>query len=432
MAAPSPGGASRGSTNTARPRRVVLNLWKPAEDATTWWAVLKSRPSSRSGPSELREVVKSVAAQANLQAQDRLVLRVRDDTQLRLRELVTLIHLAGAPDLLDLSNCDMSYIRTSPESLSRPVDSLAPWKSASTGGLNLRGTTLQGAFFQHAELIGADLASAKLQDAQLTQSDFSGAVFSDADLTRASFQLSRLAGARFQSARLDEADFRGTDLRGTDLRSAISLRRAFWYRSELDRTGVARRQLGPKIGDEITASEDRKEETYYQAYEAYLSLKNNFVTLGRYEDASWAYIKEQLMKKCARYWGWQQRGPFVWTWHHREGEEHGHTGWGLFLGWLLSWLYYATTGYGERPSHTVVGAFVTIVLFACLYLTAGLASFLDALTYSFATFATFNLADENLQPNGLWANILSSSEAVLGIALLALLVFTLGNRMSKS
>ena len=64
------------------------------------------------------------------------------------------------------------------------------------------------------------------------------------------------------------------------------------------------------------------------------------------------------------------------------------------------------------------------------YFTGAISNFWDAFVFSLATFATFNLAD--LQPEGRGVDIASSVEALLGISVLALVVFTLGNRMSRS
>ena len=91
-----------------------------------------------------------------------------------------------------------------------------------------------------------------------------------------------------------------------------------------------------------------------------------------------------------------------------------------------------TTGYGERPWNAVrLGAFIMAALALGFWATGAVANFWDALVYSGATFATFNLARTALNPEGRGVEIASSIEALLGIAVLALVVFTLGNRMSR-
>ena len=65
------------------------------------------------------------------------------------------------------------------------------------------------------------------------------------------------------------------------------------------------------------------------------------------------------------------------------------------------------------------------------WVTGAVSSWIDAAVYSFATFATFNLSRSPVNPKGTGVEIASSVEALLGIAVLALVVFTLGNRMSR-
>ena len=104
--------------------------------------------------------------------------------------------------------------------------------------------------------------------------------------------------------------------------------------------------------------------------------------------------------------------------------------WGSFWRWLRNWAYELATGYGERPWNPVIGGVLIILGFAGGFCaTRAIANFWDALIYSLATFATFNLADTG--PTGRGADVASSVEALLGISVLALVIFTLGNKMSR-
>jgi hypothetical protein len=215
--------------------------------------------------------------------------------------------------------------------------------------------------------------------------------------------------------------------------------------------------------------------TFRQATETFLVLKTNFAGLGNYEDASWAYVKEQqmqkashfpttvgkrLMRRVARRAGLQV--PQNWwsfsprALRYRAFSAGLHTR--LFLGvlppgaksrlkkerdkwrWARSWVFELLTGYGERPVWPLVWGFVTIMVFACIYSLAGSVTrtpdgesthdFVTALTASVATFATIGFND--IQPIGWGARLLSAIEAMLGIGTFALFVYTLGNRMSRS
>jgi hypothetical protein len=203
-----------------------------------------------------------------------------------------------------------------------------------------------------------------------------------------------------------------------DLYDVASFDEARWYGALLDHARIKRESLGKRLGDEVKAAEERTGEAYHLAKEAYLLVKNNLNQIGRYEDASWAYVKEQQMEKMAHFWEWRRHG---WAFWHA---------WGAFWRWLRTWAYELLAGYGERPLNPVIWGGAAIVAFAVGYFFAAIDNFWDAIIFSVATFATFNLAD--LQPHGRGVDVASSVEALLGIAVLALVVFTLGNRMSRS
>ena len=150
--------------------------------------------------------------------------------------------------------------------------------------------------------------------------------------------------------------------------------------------------------------------------ETYLDLKTNFFSLGDYEDASWAYVKEQQMEKMAH---WEKRD---------------------YSRWARNWLYELLTGYGERPHMPAFWGLVTTAIFTLVFFLAGnIASesgaapsrdFGNALTQSIAAFATVGFSD--LHPVGWGARLLTAVESMLGIGLFALFIYTLGNRMSRS
>jgi uncharacterized protein YjbI with pentapeptide repeats len=287
-------------------------------------------------------------------------------------------------------------------------------------GAGLQGTRLQRAYLNDAQLQGAHLAGAQLQDAHLQCAQLQGAYLFGAELQNANLWRAQLRGTYLEGARLGGADLRYTHLQRLDMYDVATLEGARWYGAHLDHTRVRRDSLGKAIGDELAA---HKGGGYDVAKEAYLLLKNNFNQIGRYEDASWAYVKEQQMEKMAYYWEWRSHAWKVWR------------AWGSFWRWLRNWAYELATGYGERPWNPVIGGLGVVVAFALgFWGSAAIGSrsawaFLDSFIYSLATFATFNLADTG--PTGRGADVASSVEALLGIAVLALVVFTLGNKMSR-
>ena len=106
--------------------------------------------------------------------------------------------------------------------------------------------------------------------------------------------------------------------------------------------------------------------------------------------------------------------------------------------YITDWLAELTCGYGEKPLRTLVCALVVIFVFPMFYWLSGgvvsargeLLTWLDYLNYSFGAFTTIEFSSfDTINP---LAQTLTSVEALLGISLLALLMFTLGNRISRS
>ena len=321
-------------------------------------------------------------------AHDEFKIKVAEGTELDEADVLAIMEANGGSLGLDLSHCRMLAIDLSPETIRRERDeyqrngkgAYPRWFSPVTGGVSLLGAQLQGSDLMMAQLQRADLSWAQLQG----------------------------------------ADLRSAKLQGADLYNDVSLEGTRWDGAFLDRTRIRRESLGSAIGDESDAHGSRSAIDYYDAKEAYLLLKNNFNQIGRYEDASWAYIKEQQMEKMAHYREWRSHGWRIWR------------GRGPFLGWLRNWAYELATGYGERPWNPVIGGGLIMLAFAVAFWgTRAIADGGDALMYSLATFATFNLARSELNPQGPGVEAASSIEALLGIGILALFIFTLGNRMSR-
>ena len=279
-----------------------------------------------------------------------------------------------------------------------------PWTAGRA--MNLTGAELQGAFFLGAHLQGAALVGAHLQGTALAHAHLQGA---------------NLRGALLENADLSLAHLQNADLRRTRLEGVM------WYSALLDRTHLRREQLGPAIGDEIRAHRDNAPEHYHRAKEAYLLLKNNFNQIGRYEDASWAYVKEQQMEKIAYCREWRSHGWRFWRWRS------------ALWRWLLAWGTEALTKYGQDPWRPVFWAVgLAVGLFPLLFWLAGnlhyqngapITAYWDAIAYSLTTFGT--LSFNELQPVGIGTRIISAMEAFTGVLLFALLVFTLGNKMSR-
>jgi uncharacterized protein YjbI with pentapeptide repeats len=391
------------------------------------------------------------------------------DEQIDLPRLLALIEAHGSPHGLDLHGCNMIGVDLSYQALLTYIPKWTgsqppPWVYG-VWGINLEGAHLERANLSAANLAGANLSLAYLQrtgfiSSRLDKASFVRARansvlifqasargaglqngdFTEANFTASDFREALFGGANLQRARLLNANLEGVDLRLTDLRGAML------HGARLEKTRIRPANVGRQVGVELVASgrqEMHYKVDYFEAADVYLDLKSNFSALGYHDAASWAYIKERQMEKMAylQVWTRRRRGvfrsPIYWL-QLLHPAKHSLRRWLLlwlikpitrisFWRWFRNWTYELLTGYGERPQNPVLAGTFAIMAFALGYFFTAIDNFWDALVYSLATFATFNLAD--LEPHGRGMESASSVEALLGIAVLALFVFTLGNRM---
>lgn len=430
--------------------------------------------------------LRAACQQMGRRPQDGLQVKVGDGTLVPTRELVTLLETGIEALHLDLSRCNLNNIDLGPVTL----NSLDIWylrsQTTSGRGIRLRGVQLQGALLLDAQLQGADLQGANLQRCNLDGAQIQGADLSDARLDRASLHATNLdgcildganldtaslwraqlrnaslvrtnlqnaglrraelqnadlggadlRGAKLWNANFERADLRSSDCREVDFRAAASLEGVRWHDAKLEKTKLRRDQIEP-VGDELEAHKTHSAGDYDAAMEAYLDLKTNFNSLGDYEATSWAYVKEQQMEKMANHWRWR---PVRWRSKHVMPRD-----WGALRRWISSWIFESLTGYGERWMLPLLWGAVTIVVFAVAFYVGGDIASGDvaaqppppttrdvavALTHSIATFATVGF--NTLEPVGAVARLLTAVEAMFGIGLFALVIYTLGNRMSRS
>ena len=156
--------------------------------------------------------------------------------------------------------------------------------------------------------------------------------------------------------------------------------------------------------------ENKKE--FSEAQEVFLLLKNNFHSIGRYNDESWAYKKEKDMERKSYY-------------HLKSSHK-----------WLWSCFLNGIFGYSEQPGKVIVSAILVILLFASFFMISGISnvgiefntsnSFLDCLYFSTVTFTTLGYGD--FRPLEGWGRILAGSEAFIGAFMMALFVYTFARR----
>ncbi len=174
------------------------------------------------------------------------------------------------------------------------------------------------------------------------------------------------------------------------------------------------------------------------AEQVYRDLKIAFANNGRYAAASWAYVRERQARR-------QMHNPFRAQIHfplqypetgrfvllRRVGFYIKH-----FFAWLLDWIAELSCGYGEKPLRTIGLSFVILITFPFIYAwiggitsTQGTMTNLDYFNYSLGAFTTLGFSE--FEAKTAVAQTLTSLEALLGISILALLMFVLGNRISR-
>lgn len=365
------------------------------------------------------------------------------DTQPRLtrEDVIRLIEANGGPEGLDLSDYDLS-------------------------GVNLKYLDLHGVIFSHyrvgpyenrrANLVGTRFSGSDLSKAVLDRVNLSTASFTRANLYETSFRRATAENVKFREANLNNANLYGTKLNGADL-SYTNLEGANLNRAELNNTFLTGVHLEGLIQENIEDysayferwySDGIRDNTrqrylawrYQHGAEIFMNLKNAFLFSGHYQEASWAYLKERQMRRGTMvpwrakiyYEGTIAKNPGLlrwrWCWFYLK--------YGVL--WLVDWLTDLTSGYGERPLRTLWVALAVILSFPLFYglsgqvrlHTGGVPSGLDYLIYSLGAFSTMDFS--RFETTGVIAETLASIEALLGISILALLMFALGNRISRS
>lgn len=318
-------------------------------------------------------------------------------------------------------------------------------RKASLARADLREVDLWFADLQEANLEGADLRNANLWGANLQRANLRGANLQQASLESTDFQQADLGFVDLKEAKMQSANLQGVNmayshLERVDFSSAASLEEASFYGAFFDNTRLRAEQLGKAIGEEL-------ESRYNEAREAYLNLKNNFANIGRYDDQSWAYVKECQMERVMSHpsnvrkyfskdlpkdvtwssWRWW----WVYGWHMRK--------------WLLDGLLELICMYGESFWRVLITLFVVYLTFTVAYGLGG--SVLKETSVGSQThlIPTRNIADSaifslgaltTMEPVGLRpannvVQLAAGFEALFGIALTGLLGFVLGNKIRR-
>ena len=236
----------------------------------------------------------------------------------------------------------------------------------------------------------------------------------------------------------------------------------------LKNTMVKKRQIENHILQE-------KKKNYSEAQQVFLLLKNNFHSIGRYNDESWAYIKEKDMEKLSYSFANPEKTTILMRLTNKIYQDTSNKKnifyrfilriksfikWFFskkFLNWFNLTISSFIYGYGERPWKVIRFASIAIVLFALIFNRYGIittsyklnfleeylrktesngyilkylgsisGNFWNCLYFSVITFTTLGYGD--FQPLEGWSRFFAGSEAFIGAFMMALFVYTFARR----
>lgn len=353
-------------------------------------------------------------------------------------DVVQLIEANGGSWGLDLSGVDLSNIDLS--------------------GMDLRGINFSKATLDRANLSNAFLERINFQEASCWRTNMSGSSLWSADFRGAELDRCDLRGAYLQRAKLQEASLDKALLEGADIH------RAYFSETLLDRKSLGENGILHENGEHFRAyvfqmelfqqgfrgnprSDKHLSKRIYARFSGgegiYRKLKNNFEQLGFYGDASWAYKRERRMRKCATR---RQAGS---AWKKREYKN--------FLSfsslWLSDWFVELLCDYGESVSRVIL--WLLLILFVLgpllVYFSGGLIwdgsnqefyanlpnrglqnlyGYFQGVLYMLDVLTTADYSE--LAPRNDLVRFVSGLMAMLGIALIGLLGFVVGNRIRNS
>lgn len=343
----------------------------------------------------------------------------------------------------DLAAANLRRAALGEANLSGAMLEEADLRDAALRFADLREAVLESADVRRADLWGARLTKAEMGSANLQRATLREADLAGADLTGANLRGATLQKANLQSARLRGADLRGTELQGANFEGAVlrearlqglvlshcTITHIHLSGAKLDDTELARGQLGGAVGEELAGE-------YEAASQAYLALERNFTDLGDPDSASWAYRRKRRMQKLEA----RQQARAAW----KAGRYSAATAWSAkyasdqFVEWVCD--------YGESIPRVFVSLLVLYFVFTFTYFVAGSVvreqdgpnGTVHVLTRNPKDLAIFSLlamttgsVGIRLLPKDDLALILIGIHVFLGIALIGLLGFVIGNRVRR-
>lgn len=242
------------------------------------------------------------------------------------------------------------------------------------------------------------------------------ASFNEANIVGVFFDGTNLNNANFSKCLLSEVKFNDCSIDEITFKSAV-ITKVNW--GNLD--------IRKKYFEDLQPRELYGEKNYYELSETYLGLKNRFNENGRYNDMSWAYLKEKESIRLI----YKQKiiGKYI----------NGFVRVKNFFKFLWEYFLFYLFGYGEKPWYIFGWSVITIIIFGVIYkVISAIGSELNnidvaitfwrSLYFSTITFTTVGFGD--FHPINDISRVLVMIEAALGLFFYSLFIFSFGRRIA--
>ncbi|ODS37442.1 MAG: hypothetical protein A7316_01795 [Candidatus Altiarchaeales archaeon WOR_SM1_86-2] len=287
-------------------------------------------------------------------------------------------------------------------------------------GKDLKGKDLKGENLADAYLRKADFRNANLENANFIGANLEYANFIEANLKNAILYGTHLASADFGWANLENANlgwtwcryvsFYGADLRNVNLHGAKIENSLNLQYAKLDEDHIV---INERDGDK-EKNNDKKLEKYSEASDVYITLKNYFRKVGRYDRSGKYFIGE-----------WRVRGK-----KYKLKKN--------YPSWLINRFLDHFSRYGESPQRVFALSILFVFVLGLVYWHLGAivnssdpsktVSLPESLHFSVVTFTTLGYGDYYPKQS---FQFLADLEAFSGMFIMAFFVVTVARKIMR-
>jgi len=294
---------------------------------------------------------------------------------------------------------------------------------------------------------GCSFNNTSFGSTKFINSDLDKITFNNVEFSNVTFENCKFHNIELKKSKIDNIQFINCNLRNIDWGDA-KLRKEYFINLELSEQN----EYVPSVDNILKAGINIHQNTiilknYKELSEIYLDLKNQFRLIGRYNDMSWAYLKEKEMNRFSHYQE-MKKFPFIirydqYTEKLKKINRKKIIFRNIFMKIKNFYLYvselfkYLLFGYGEKPLNILGWSVFTIFFFSLWYLFTNsvginpniseISSF-DYFYFSAITFTTMGFGD--FYPANIISKIPVIIEALMGLFFYSLFIFSFGRRIA--